>query len=66
MIFDIAIKFQINLGFPMACDSATFQDKGTEVLSLSRDKGKAGLPQNLAKGRGGTSRDSLSKSRTGR
>ena len=37
----------------------------TEVLSLSRDKGKIGQSQNLAKGRGGMGRDSLSKSRTG-
>ena len=34
----------------MGCDSATFQDKGTEVPSMSRDKGKTGQAQNLAKG----------------
>ena len=50
----------------MGCDSATFQDKGTEVPSMSRDKGKTGQAQNLAKGRDGTGRDSLSKSRMGR
>ena len=37
----------------MGCDSATFQDKGTEVPSMSRDKGKTGQAQNLAKGRDG-------------
>ena len=34
--------------------SATFRDKGTEVPSLSWDKGTMGLAQNLAKGRAGT------------
>jgi catalase len=37
----------------MGCDSATFQDKGTEVPSLSRDKGKTGQAQNLTKERDG-------------
>ena len=36
--------------FPMGRDSATFRDKGTEVPSLSRDKGTTGQAQNLAKG----------------
>ena len=30
------------LGFPTGRDSATFRDKGTEVSSLSRDKGTMG------------------------
>ena len=30
------------LGFPTGRDSATFRDKGTEVPSLSRDKGTTG------------------------
>ena len=34
-------------------DSATFRDKGTEVSSLSRDKGTTGQAQNLATGRDG-------------
>ena len=34
-------------------DSATFRDKGTEVPSLSRDKGTTGQAQNLATGRNG-------------
>ena len=41
------------LGFPTGRDSATFQDKKTEVPTLSRDKGTTGQAQNLAKGRDG-------------
>ena len=37
----------------MERDSATFCDKGTEVPSLSRDKGMTGQAQNLEKGREG-------------
>ena len=37
----------------MGWDSATFQDKGTDVPSLSPDKGTMGQAQNLAKGRDG-------------
>ena len=51
------------VGFPTGWDSATFWDKGTEVPSLSREKGRTGQAQNLATGRDG--RDSLSKSLTG-
>ena len=40
-------------GFPMGQDSATFQDKGTEIHSLSRDKGTTGQAKNLSKGRDG-------------
>ena len=36
--------------FPMGRDSASFGDKGTEVPSLSRDKGTTGKAQNLATG----------------
>ena len=50
----------IELGFPTGRDSATFRDKGTEVPSLSRDKGTT------SKSCHGTGRDSLSKSGTGR
>ena len=35
----------------MGRDSANFWDNGTEVPSLSRDKGTTGQAQNLAKGR---------------
>ena len=41
------------LGFSTGRDSATFRDKGTEVPSLSRDKGTTGQAQNLATGRDG-------------
>ena len=37
--------------FPKGWDSATFRDNGTEVPSLSRDKGTTRQAQNLAKGR---------------
>ena len=40
------------LGFPLGRDSETFRDRGTEVPSLSRDKGTAGQAKNLAKGQG--------------
>jgi hypothetical protein len=42
-----------NLVFPTGRDSATFRDKGTEVPSLSRDKGTTGQAKNLSKGRDG-------------
>ena len=38
------------LGFPKR-ESATFWDKGTEVPSLSRDRGTTGQDQNIATGR---------------
>ena len=41
------------VAFPTGRDSATFRDNGTEVLSLSRDKGTTGQAQNLATGRDG-------------
>ena len=41
------------LGFPTGRDSATFRDNGTEVSSLSRDKGTTGQAKNLTKGRNG-------------
>jgi hypothetical protein len=40
--------------FATGRDSATFRDKGTEVPTLSRDKGTTGQAQNLATGRDGT------------
>ena len=45
-----------NLGFPTRRDSATFRDNGTEVPSLSRDKGTAKI-------RDGTGRDSKNPGR---
>ena len=47
----------------MGRDSATFRDNGTEVPSLSRDKGTTGQAKNLAKGRDGPGQP---KFRTGR
>ena len=40
----------VKLGFPTGRNSATFQDNGTEVPSLSPDKGTTGQAKNLAKG----------------
>ena len=51
------------LGFPTGRDSVTFRDKGTEVPSLSRDKGTTGQAKNLAKGQDGPGQP---KSGTGR
>jgi hypothetical protein len=42
------------VAFPTEQDSVTFQDKGTEVPSLSQDKGTTGQAQNLATGWNGT------------
>ena len=60
------------LGFPTGRDSATFRDNGTEVSSLSRDKGTTGQAKNLTKGRDGpgqskfgTGRDSQNSGRDG-
>ena len=49
-----SIELDSKLGFPTGRDSATFWDKGTEVSSLSRDKGTMGQAKNLTKGRDGT------------
>ena len=38
----------LEIGFPTEWDSATFWDKGTEVLLSSQDKGTTGTAQNLA------------------
>ena len=53
----------MKLGFPKGRDSAIFPDKGTEVPSLSWDKGTTGQAKNLAKGRDGPGQP---KSGTGR
>ena len=44
---------RILLGFPTGRDSATFRDKGTEISSLSRDKGTTEQAQNLTTGQVG-------------
>ena len=51
------------LGFPTGRDSATLWEKGTEVPSLSQDKGTTGQSKNLAKGWDGPGQP---KSGTGR
>ena len=51
------------LAFPTGRYSAFFWDKGTELPSLSQDKGTMGQAKNLAKGRDGSGQP---KSRTGR
>jgi hypothetical protein len=43
----------LGLAFATGRDSATFRDKGTEILSLSWDKGTTGQAQNLATGQDG-------------
>ena len=49
-------NYLYRLEFPTGRDSATFRDKGTEVPSLSRDKGTTGQAKNLAKGRDRTAK----------
>ena len=44
----------LGLGFPTGRDFLVLRDKGTEVFSLSRDKGTTGQAQNLATERAGT------------
>ena len=53
------------LGFPTGRDSTTFRDNGTEISSLSRDKGTTGQAQNFATGRDGTGFWQLVPSRPG-
>jgi hypothetical protein len=53
------------VAFATGRDSPTFRDKGTEVPSLSRDKGTTGQAQNLATGRDGIF-DKLSRPVPGR
>ena len=40
------------LAFPTGRDSETFRDNGTEIPSLSRDKGTTGQAENLAREKG--------------
>ena len=53
--------------FPTGRDSATFQDKGTEVPSLSQDKRTTRQNKNLAKGQESqnTGRDRLRQPKSG-
>ena len=50
------VEVRSKVAFPTGRDSATFQDNGTEVFSLSRDKGTTGQAKNLTKGRAGTAK----------
>ena len=42
-----------DLAFPTGRDGGTFRDKGTEVPTLSRDKGTTGQAKNHTTGRDG-------------
>ena len=53
------------LGFPTGRDSATFRDNGTEVPSLSWDKGTTGQAKNLAKGWDGPGQPKFGTGRAG-
>ena len=53
------------LAFPTGQDSATLRDKGTEVASLSRDKGTTGQAKNLAKGQDGPGQPKFGTGRVG-
>ena len=53
ILLHIPKKFTL-VAFPTGRDSETFRDNGTEVPSLSRDKGTTGQAKNLAKGRDGS------------
>ena len=59
-------KTGLILAFPTGRDSATFRDKGTEVPSLSWDKGTMGQAQNLAMGRDGPGQSKKGRSKTGK
>ena len=54
------------LAFPTEWDSATFQDKGTEVPLLSRNKGTTGQAQNLPRDGPGRDFNGLSRPVPGR
>ena len=53
------------IGFPTGRDSATFRDNGTEVSSLSRDKGTTGQAKNLTEGRDGLGQPKFGMGRAG-
>ena len=57
--------YGLKLGFPTERDSATFRDKGTEVHSLSRDRGTTGQAKNLVKGRDGLGQPKFGTGRAG-
>ena len=49
----------------MERDNTTFRDKGTEVPSLSQDKGTTGQAKNLTKGRDGPGQPKFGTGRAG-
>ena len=51
--------------FPKGWSNATFRDKGTEVPSLSLDKGTTGQAKNPAKGRDGPGQPKFGTGRVG-
>ena len=55
----------IGIGFLTGRDSATFRDNGTEVPSLSHDKGTTGQAKNLAKGWDGLEQPKFGMGRAG-
>ena len=56
---------RLELAFPTRRDSATFRDNGTEVSSLSWDKGTTGQAKNLTKGRDGPGQPKFGTGRAG-
>ena len=60
-----ATRSYCKIAFPTGRDSATFRDKGTEVPSLSRDKGTTGQAKILAKGRDGPGQPKFGTGRAG-
>ena len=57
--------YEFQLGFPNERDNATIRDNGTEVPSLSREKGTTGQAKNLAKGRDGPGQPKFGTGRAG-
>ena len=55
----------LKLGFPTERDRTTFRDNGTEVSSLSQDKGTTGQTKNLTKGRDGPGQSKFGTGRAG-
>ena len=53
------------VAFPTGRDSETFRDNGTDIPSLSWDKGTTGQAKNLAKGRDGPGQPKFGTGRAG-
>ena len=65
IIMASVVEYHFRVGFPMGRDNKTFRDKGTEVPSLSRDRGTTGQAKNLAKGREGPGQPKFGTGRVG-